>query len=104
MGIKWSVIFIGLKLAIVIILLTSCSTHGIASEESRMELAKLSTNYTTVTDILLNPDKFDGNMVQVGGWVSSLRFVNSRNGAYTYFLLGDQSGKTISFVSLGIYR
>jgi hypothetical protein len=102
MGIKWSVIFIGLKLAIVIILLTSCSTHGIASEESRMELAKLSTNYTTVTDILLNPDKFDGNMVQVGGWVSSLRFVNSRNGAYTYFLLGDQSGKTISFVSLGI--
>ena len=41
-------------------------------------------------------------MVQVGGWVSSLQFVNIRFGAYTYFHLGDQSGKTISFVSIGI--
>jgi hypothetical protein len=102
MGIKWSVIFIGLKLTIVIILLTSCSTYGITSEESRMESAKLSTNYTTVADILVNPEEYNGKLVHVGGWFSSLRFVNIRYGAYTYFLLGDQSGKTISFVSIGI--
>jgi hypothetical protein len=56
---------------------------------------------TTVADILANPDKYDGNMVQVGGWVSSLQFVNAKI-AYTSFHLGDQSGKTIPFVSLGI--
>ena len=102
MRIKRSVIFIGLILTIVIILLTSCSTHNITSEESRMELAKLATNYTTVANILINPEKYDGKLVQVGGWASSLRFINSRFGAYTYFLLGDQLGKTISFVGLGI--
>ena len=102
MRIKRSVIFIGLILTIVIILLTSCSTHNITSEESRMELAKLSKNYTTVADILVNPEKYDKKLVQVAGWASSLRFINSRFGAYTYFLLGDQSGKTISFVGLGI--
>ena len=102
MGIKRSGIFIGLILTIVIILLISCSTHAIISEESRMESVKLSTNYTTVADILVNPEKYSGKLIHIGGWASSLRFINSRYGAYTYFLLGDQSGKTISFVGLGI--
>ena len=102
MGIKWSGIFIGSILTIVIILLISCSTHAITSEESRMESEKLSNNYTTVADILVNPEKYSGKIIHVGGWASSLRFINSRYGAYTYFLLGDQSGKTISFVGLGI--
>ena len=62
MGIKWSGIFIGLILTIAIIPLISCSTHAIISEESRMESAKLSTNYTTVADILVNPEKYNGKL------------------------------------------
>lgn len=57
---------------------------------------------TTVADILVNPDKYDGRMVQVEGWVLSLQFNASRVGPYTTFQLGSQSGKVLSFVSLGI--
>ena len=95
MRIKCSVAFIGLILTIVIIFLASCNKYVMTSEEARIHL-------TTINDIIANPDKYDGNMVQVGGLVSSVQFINSRFGAYTYFQLGDQSSKTISFVSLGI--
>ena len=95
MRIKCSVAFIGLILTIVIIFIASCNKYVMASEEARIHL-------TTINDILANPGKYDGNMVQVGGWVSSPIFINSRYGTYTYFQLGDQSGKTVSFVSLGI--
>ena len=95
MGIKWILFFIGIKLIIFIIILTSCSTHGITSEEARIHL-------TTINDILVNHDTYDGKMVQVGGWVSSLIFINCRYGAYTKFQLGKQSGKAPFFVSLGI--
>jgi hypothetical protein len=56
---------------------------------------------TTVADILVNPDKYDGKMVQVEGWVSSLQFNASRVGPYTTFELG-KSGKALSLVNLGI--
>ncbi len=57
---------------------------------------------TTVADILANPDKYDGKMVQVEGWVSSPQFNASKVGPYTTFNLGDNSGKVLSVVSLGI--
>ncbi len=57
---------------------------------------------TTVADILANPDKYDGKILQVEGWVSSLRFNASRVGPYTTFKMGNQSGKALSLVSLGI--
>jgi hypothetical protein len=94
MRFKYKFVYFGCLLTILIILLSSCSKYAIPSEKG--------IQLTTINDIFANPDKYDGNMVQVGGWVSSLRFVNIRYGAYTYFHLGDQSGKTISFVSIGI--
>ena len=57
---------------------------------------------STVADILANPDKYDGKMVQVEGWVSSLQFNASRVGPYTTFTLGDKSGKALSVFRLGI--
>ncbi len=48
---------------------------------------------STVADILANPDKYDGKMVQVEGWVSSPQFNASRVGPYTTFTLSDKSGK-----------
>ena len=56
---------------------------------------------TTVEDILANPDQYDRETVQVVGWVSSLQVNHSRIGPYTTFKIGNQSGKTLSFVSLG---
>jgi hypothetical protein len=94
MRIKCSMAFSGIIFTIAFIQLASCSKYAIHSEQG--------VHLTTINDILANPDKYDGNLVQVGGWVSSPIFINSRYGAYTYFLLGDQSGKTLPFVSLGI--
>ena len=94
MRIKYEVVYVGCLLAILIILLSYCGKYVVSSEKGIQS--------TTINDILANTDKYDGNMVQVGGWVSSPIFINSRYGTYTYFQLGDQSGKTISFVSLGI--
>jgi hypothetical protein len=94
MIIECRVIFIGFAITIVIIFLTSCSKYVIPSEQT--------VYLTTVADILANSDKYDGNLVQVGGWVSSPIFINCRYGAYTKFQLGKQSGKAPFFVSLGI--
>ena len=95
MRIKCSVIFIGLIFTILIILMTSCNKYEMTSEEARIHNA-------TVADILVNPDKYDGKMVQVEGWVSSLQFNASRAGPYTTFKLGNQPRKALYFVSLGI--
>jgi hypothetical protein len=57
---------------------------------------------TTIADILENPDKYDGKMVQVEGWVSSLQFNASRVGPYTTFNLRIQTGKALSLFRLGI--
>ena len=57
---------------------------------------------TTVADILENPEKYDGKLVQVEGWVSSLQFNASRVGPYTTFKLSNQLGKAFSVVNLGI--
>jgi hypothetical protein len=78
------------------------STEPSWKNQPNSKLTGAEIEITSIADILANPDKYDGNIVQIGGWVSSLRFVNSRYGAFTYFHLGDQSGKTISFVSIGI--
>jgi hypothetical protein len=94
MKFKYKFVCVGCLLAILIILLSACSKYALSSEQG--------IRSTTITDILANPDKYNGKTVQVGGWVSSLRFVNSRYGAYTYFQIGDQSGKTISLVTIGI--
>ena len=94
MKIKYKFFYVGCLSAILIIQLSSCSKYAMPSEKG--------IQITAINDILANPSKYYGNIVQVGGWVSSPIFINSRYGAYTYFQLGDQSGKTISFVSLGI--
>jgi len=94
MRIKYKFFYIGCLLAIFIIQLSSCSKYAIPSEKG--------IQVTTINDILANPGKYDGNIIQVGGLISSPIFINSRYGAYTYFQIGDQSGKTISFVGLGI--
>jgi len=52
---------------------------------------------TTITDILTNPDKYDGKMVQVEGKVVSPQFKTSKKGnPYTSFKLKDESGNTLS--------
>ena len=84
----------GLIFTFAAIILSSCNKYAIPSEQG--------VHLTTVADILAHPGKYDGNMIQVGGWVSSPIFINSRYGAYTYFQIEGQSGKTLPFVSLGI--
>jgi cytochrome c-type biogenesis protein CcmE len=56
--------------------------------------------HTTVADILSNPDKFDGEMVQVEGNVTSLKIMNTDKGTpYHRFKLtdGDKSINVFKF-------
>lgn len=56
---------------------------------------------TTVGDILSNPDKYDGKMVQVEGKVASLKFKTSKKGnPYTTLNLSD-AGNTLTVFSFG---
>lgn len=56
---------------------------------------------TTVGDILTNPDKYDGKMVQVEGKVASPNFKTSKRGnPYTTFKLTD-AGNTLTVFSFG---
>lgn len=56
---------------------------------------------TTVSDILANPDKYDGKMVQVEGKVLSPKFKTSKKGnPYTTFKVSD-AGNTLSVFSFG---
>lgn len=60
---------------------------------------------TTVGDILSDPDKYDGKMVEVKGMVESLKFKVSKKGnPYTVFNLVDKgySVKIFSFGNLPI--
>jgi len=75
---------------------------GCASGYHGEKPAQAQAIQTTVADILVNPDKYDGMMVQIQGWVSSLQFNASRAGPYTTFELGNQSGRALSLVNLGI--
>ena len=57
---------------------------------------------TTVADILSNPDRYDGKIVQVEGKVLSLKFkVSKRGNPYTTFKLRDASGSTLTVFSFG---
>ena len=56
----------------------------------------------SVAEVMANPDRYDGKVVQVEGRVLSLQINASRAGPYTTFQLGDQSSKALSFVSLGV--
>jgi hypothetical protein len=56
---------------------------------------------TTVTDILSNPDQYDGKMVSVEGTVGSIKEKVSKKGnAYTTFKLS-QGDKSLSVFSFG---
>lgn len=56
---------------------------------------------TTVSDILSNPDKYDGKMVQVEGKVLSTKFKTSKKGnPYTTFKLSD-AVDTLTVFSFG---
>lgn len=51
---------------------------------------------TSIGEILTNPDKYDGKMVQVQGKVGSLKFKTSKRGnAYTTFSIRDSSNGPI---------
>jgi hypothetical protein len=57
---------------------------------------------TTLAEILQNPDKYDGKMVQVEGKVVSLNFRSSKKGnAYTTLKLTDLQKNTLSVFSFG---
>jgi len=57
---------------------------------------------TTVSDILANPDRYDGKIVQVEGKILSLKFKVSKKGnPYTTFKLKDASGSTLTVFSFG---
>ncbi len=56
---------------------------------------------TTISDILSNPDQYDGKMVQVEGKIISTQFKTSKKGnPYTTFKLGSD-GKPLSVFSFG---
>ena len=57
---------------------------------------------TSVSEILSNPDKYDGKMVQVDGKVYSLKFKTSKRGNpyYTFSIRGN-SNEALSVFSFG---
>jgi hypothetical protein len=58
---------------------------------------------TSVSEILSNPDKYDGKMVHVEGRVQSLKFNTSKKGnPYTTFMVVDSSNNALNvFLLLG---
>ena len=57
---------------------------------------------TTVSEILNNPDKYDGKMVQVEGTIGSLRFKTSKKGnQYTTMTVRDSSNAMLKVFSFG---
>lgn len=63
---------------------------------------------TSVSEILSNPDKYDGKMVHVEGRVQSLKFSTSKKGnPYTTFMVVDPSNNSLNvftFDTLSINR
>lgn len=57
---------------------------------------------TTVSEILSNPDNYDGKMIQVEGKIGSLRFKTSKKGnAYTTLMIKDSSNAVLNVFSFG---
>ena len=57
---------------------------------------------TSVSEILSNPDKYDGKMVKVEGRVQSLNFKTSKRGnQYTTFAVVDPSNNSLNVFSFG---
>jgi hypothetical protein len=56
---------------------------------------------TTITDILSNPDPYDGKMVQVEGKVSLLKVKVSKKGNPYYTLKLAEGGKSLSVFNFG---
>lgn len=57
---------------------------------------------TSVSEILNNPDKYDGKMVRVEGKVDSLKSKTSKRGnPYTSFTIKDSSSGSLSVFSFG---
>ncbi len=62
---------------------------------------------TTIGDILVNPDKYDGKIVEVKGIAMSVKFkISKRGNPYTTFKLTDDSNTltVFSFGTLPIYE
>jgi hypothetical protein len=57
---------------------------------------------TSVSEILSNPDKYDGKMVHVEGRVQSLKFNTSKKGKpYTTFMVVDPSNNALNVFTSG---
>ncbi|MGC9977085.1 MAG: hypothetical protein ABSC57_10335 [Syntrophales bacterium] len=57
---------------------------------------------TSVSDILSNPDKYDGKVVQVQGRIQLLKFNTSKKGKpYTTFMVVDPSNSILNVFSFG---
>jgi hypothetical protein len=57
---------------------------------------------TSVSEILKNPDKYDGKMVQAEGTVGSLRSKTSKKGnPYTTLMIRDSSNGVLNVFSFG---
>ena len=57
---------------------------------------------TTISDILSNPDRYDGKIVQVEGKVIAPKFKTSKKGnPYTTFKVGETSSRTVNVFTFG---
>jgi hypothetical protein len=57
---------------------------------------------TSVSEILSNPDKYDGKKVQVEGRIQSLKFNTSKKGdPYTTFMVVDSSNNALNVFTFG---
>ncbi|MGA2333069.1 MAG: hypothetical protein ABSG75_15055 [Syntrophales bacterium] len=57
---------------------------------------------TSVSEILSNPDKYDGKLVHIEGRVQSLKFNTSKKGnPYTTFAVVDPSNNSLNVFSFG---
>jgi hypothetical protein len=57
---------------------------------------------TSVSEILNNPDRYDGKMVQVEGKIYSLKFKTSKRGnPYTTLTIRDASSRALNVFSFG---
>ena len=58
---------------------------------------------TSVSEILSNPDKYDGKMVHVEGRIQSLKFNTSKKGnPYTTFMVVDPSNNSLNVFASGM--
>jgi hypothetical protein len=80
-------------LAVVLVFVCMCFVPQIVSAQAIK---------TSVSEILNNPDRYDGKMVQVEGKISSLKFKTSKRGnPYTTFSIRDVSSRALNVFSFG---